>query len=158
DPKNANDVYVVWDRLNQPSDQQNFNAAHGLAFREDMMFARTTDGGATWNGGNSPTAVAGYPAADVTTFQANEAAFGNEIVVQPNGTLVDVFTHGTGSGNQAAQADQNVLGVMRSTDHGATWSAITDGPGIETIGVTDPDTGAPVRSGEPLTSVAVDPR
>jgi hypothetical protein len=70
---------------------------------------------------------------------------------------VDVFTDGTGSGNQAAQADHNVLGVLRSTDHGATWSAVITGPGIETIGVTDPDTGAPVRSGEPLTSVAVDP-
>jgi hypothetical protein len=157
DPTNANRVYVVWDRLNHPSDQQNFNAAHGLPFREDMMFARTTDGGATWDGGNYPAAVPGYPASDVTNFQANESAFGNEIVVQPGGTLVDVFADATGSGNQAAQADHNVLGVMRSTDHGATWSAITDGPGIETVGVTDPDTGAPVRSGEPLTSVAVDP-
>jgi hypothetical protein len=157
DPNNSNDVYVVWDRLNHPSDQQNFNAFHGLALREDAMFARTTDGGATWTGAAGSPAVAGFPASDLTNFQANESAFGNEIVVQPNGTLVDVFTHSSGSGNQAAQADQNVLGVLRSTDHGATWSAITEGPGIETVGVTDPDTGAPVRSGEPLTSVAVDP-
>lgn len=150
-------AYVIWDRLNQPSDSQNFNAAHGLAFREDAMFARTTDGGATWNGGDYPPAVAGYPASDLTNFKANMSAFGNEIVVQPNGTLVDVFTNANGSGSQKPQADQNVLGVMRSTDHGATWSAITTGPAIETIGVTDPDTGAPVRSGEPLTSVTVDP-
>jgi hypothetical protein len=150
-------VYVVWDRLNQPSPSQDFNAAHGLAFREDMMFARTTDGGATWNGGDYPPAVAGYPASDITNFKANVSAFGNEIVVQPNGTLVDVFTYGNGSGNQKPEADQNELGVMRSTDHGFTWSGITTGPAIETMGVTDPDTGAPVRSGEPLTSVAVDP-
>jgi hypothetical protein len=157
DPNNAKDVYVVWDRLNHPSDLQNFNAFHGVPFREDMMFARTTDGGRSWNGGDSPPAVAGFPAADITNFQDNESAFGNEIVVQPDGTLVDVFTDGTGSGNQAVQADHNVLGIMRSTDHGATWSAVITGPAIETIGVTDPDTGAPVRSGEPLTSVAVDP-
>src|SRR5262249_51035526 len=75
----------------------------------------------------------------------------------PNGTLVDVFTHATGSGNQAAQADHNVLGVMRSTDHGATWSAITDGPAIEVVPVTDPETPAMVPDGDPLTSVAVDP-
>src|SRR5207249_4899113 len=31
DPTNVNNVYVVWDRLNQPSDSQNFNAAHGVA-------------------------------------------------------------------------------------------------------------------------------
>jgi hypothetical protein len=157
DPTNANNVYVVWDRLNHPSDKQDFNAAHGVPFREDMMFARTTDGGRTWDGGNSPTAVTGYPASNVTNFQANESAFANEIVVLPDGTLVDVFTHATGSGNQATQADHNVLGVMRSTDHGATWSAIIDGPAVENVDVTDPDTGAPVRAGEPITSVAVDP-
>jgi hypothetical protein len=153
-------VYVVWDRLNQPAAVEDFNAAHGLAFREDMMFARTTDGGMTWDGGGYPPAVAGYPASDITNFMANESAFGNEIVVQPatsGGTLVDVFTRGNGSGNQAPQADQNVIGVMRSTNQGFTWSGITTGPAIETMGVTDPDTGAPVRSGEPLTSVAVDP-
>jgi len=161
DPTDSNGktVYVVWDRLNHPSDQQNFNAAHGLPFREDMMFARTTDGGATWDGGGLPPAVAGYPASDVTNFVPNESAFGNEIVVQPNGTLVDVFTHGNGSGNQKPQADQNHLGVLIGQKSGSdvNWSGITDGPGIETMGVTDPDTGAPVRSGEPLTSVAVDP-
>ena len=151
-------VYVVWDRLNQPSPSQNFNAAHGLAFREDVMFARTTDGGATWNGGDYSPAVAGYPASDLTNFKESVSAFGNEIVVEPNGDLVDVFTRLNGSGNQKPQADQNVLGIMRSTDHGATWSAITTGPAIEAIDVTDPDTGAPVRAGEPLTSVAVDPR
>jgi hypothetical protein len=158
DPTNANNVYVVWDRLNHPSDQQDFNAAHGVPFREDMMFARTTDGGKTWNGGNSPVAVTGYVASNVTNFQANESAFANEIVVLKDGTLVDVFTHATASGKQATQADHNVLGVMRSTDHGATWSAIIDGPAIESVAVTDPDTGAPVRAGDPITSVAVDPK
>src|SRR5262249_37486998 len=85
-------VYVVWDRLNQPSPRQDFNAAHGLAFREDVLFARTTDGGATWNGGDYPPAVAGYPASDLTNFKDSVSAFGNEIVVEPNGDLVDVFT------------------------------------------------------------------
>jgi hypothetical protein len=158
DPTNANNVYVVWDRLNHPSDQQNFKAYHSLAaVREDMMFARTTDGGRTWNGGNYPSAVTGYPASDITNFQAGESAFANEIAVLPDGTLVDVFTHVTSSGNQAVQADKNVLGVMRSTDHDATWSAIIDGPAINNGAVTDPDTGAPVRADDPITSVAVDP-
>jgi len=157
DPNRAGYAYVIWDRLNQPSDQQNFNAAHGLAFREDAMFARTTDGGATWNGGDYPPAVPGYPASDLTNFKANVSAFGNQIVVEPNGDLVNVFTHLNGSGNQAAQADQTVLGVMRSTDHGATWSDIITGPAEEVIDVSDPDTGAPVRAGEPILDVAVDP-
>jgi BNR repeat-like domain len=139
-------VYVVWDRLNHPSDSQNFNAFHGLAFREDALFSRTTDGGATWS-----------PAQNLTNFQANRSAFGNQIVVQPDDTLVDVFTLGNGSGNQKAQADQNVVGVMRSTDRGLHWSALIVGPGEEVLPVTDPDTGADVRSGEPIFGVAVDP-
>jgi hypothetical protein len=153
-------VYVVWDRLNNPAAVEDFNAFHGLAFREDMMFARTMDGGATWDGGGSPPAVAGYPASDITNFKANESAFGNEIVVEPNGTLVDLFTHSNGSGNQAAQADQNHLGVLigKVSGSGVTWSGLTDGPAIEAVNITDPDTGGPVRDGEPLTSVAVDPR
>jgi hypothetical protein len=157
DPTNSDNVYVVWDRLNQPAPREDFNAAHGLAFREDMMFARTTDGGVTWDGGDYPPAVPGYPASDITNFKENVSAFGNEIVVQPNGDLVDVFTRTNGSGSQAPQAGQNVVGVMRSTDHGFTWSDITTGPSIEAIDVLDPDTGAPVRAGEPLLSVAADP-
>jgi hypothetical protein len=101
--------------------------------------------------------VAGFPASDLTNFLANVSAFGNEIVVQPNGTLVDVFTRANGSGNQPAPADQNVIGVMRSTDHGFTWSDITTGPGIEGVLVIDPDTGAKVRTAPTLTSAAVDP-
>src|SRR5262249_23978126 len=146
DPTNPNYAYVIWDRLDHPSDQQNFNAFHGLPFREDALFARTTDGGATWQ-----------PVQNLTNFQANMSAFGNQIVVQPNGTLIDVFTRLNGSGNQKPQADQAKVGVMRSTDHGATWSGIVTGPAEENIDVSDPDTGAPVRAGEPILSVAVDP-
>lgn len=146
DPTNSNYAYVIWDRLNHPGDQQNFNAFHGLPFREDALFARTTDGGATWQ-----------PAQNLTNFQANESAFGNQIVVEPDGTLLDVFTHLKGSGNQGAKADQNHVGVMRSTDNGLHWSGIIDGPAEEVIDVTDPDTGAPVRDGEPVLDVAVDP-
>src|SRR5919109_144598 len=48
DPNDANYAYAVWDRLRFPSDRANFNAQHAFSFRGDAMFARTTDGGATW--------------------------------------------------------------------------------------------------------------
>jgi hypothetical protein len=139
-------VYVVWDRLDHPSDSQNFNAFHGFAFREDALFSRTTDGGAHWD-----------TARNLTNFKADVSAFGNQLVVEPDGTLVDVFTRANGAGKQKPQADQNVLGVLRSTDRGVTWSAVTTGPAIEVVPFSDPDTGDPVRSGEPLLAVAVDP-
>jgi hypothetical protein len=146
--KTGKTVYVVWDQLKFPSDTANFDAITSVAIREDVFFSRTItiNGVVTWT-----------PARNLTNLQANESAFGNEIVVQPNGDLVDVFTRGKGSGDQEPLAAQVKVGVMRSTDHGATWSNITTGPAIEVIPVTDPDTGATVRDGDPLVSVAADP-
>src|SRR5438105_4888901 len=46
---------------------------------------------------------------------------------------------------------------MRSTDQSLTWSDPITGPGVEVVPVTDPDTGAAVRDGEPLLDVTVDP-
>jgi hypothetical protein len=40
----------------------------------------------------------------VTNFQNLNSAFGNQLVVEPDGTLVDVCTLFNGSGNQAPQA------------------------------------------------------
>jgi hypothetical protein len=139
-------AYVVWDRIQLPSDQANLEAFHSFGFRENIYFSRTTDGGATWE-----------PARNLTNFKANESGFGSQIVVEPDGTLVDVFTLLNGSGSQKPQADQNVVAVIRSTDHGVTWSDPVAGPAEEVIAVTDPDNGKPVRDGDPLLDVTVDP-
>jgi hypothetical protein len=139
-------AYVVWDRIQLPSDQANLDAFHSFGFRENIFFSRTTDGGATWE-----------PTRNLTNFLDNKSAFGNQIVVEPDGTLVDVFTLSNGSGNQKAQADQNVVAVIRSTDHGVTWSDPIAGPAEEAIPVSDPDTGQLVRSGEPIIDVTADP-
>jgi hypothetical protein len=139
-------AYVVWDRIQKPNDQSGKDKLNSLAYRENIFFSRTTDGGLTWS-----------PAAQLTNFSANEAAFSNQILVEPDGALVDAFTFSSGSGNQAPQADQNNLAIIRSTDHGVTWSGPIIGPAIEGILVTDPTTGARVRTGDVLTEEAVDP-
>jgi hypothetical protein len=146
DPTQPGYAYAVWDRLNQPSDSENFNAYHGFAFRGDALFARTTNGGATWQ----PYQVLFAP-------QANMETIGHQIVVLPDGTLVDSFSLLNGSGKQTAKAAQNSLAVMRSTDHGATWSAPIIGPTLQPLVATDPDTGAPLRTGEIIADVTVDP-
>jgi hypothetical protein len=143
-------AYVIWDRLNQPSDNADFNAYHGFAFRGDTLFAKTTDRGATWD-----TSVLFAP-------QSNEEWIGHITVVMPTtsahpGRLVDLFSLEQGSGSQGVKSARDKVAVIYSDDGGATWS----GPVIVAdqfdLPVSDPDTGAAVRAGEPLPSFAVDP-
>ena len=48
DPNIPGNVYAVWDRSRIPSDQANFNALRAASFRSDAMFARSTNGGQSW--------------------------------------------------------------------------------------------------------------
>src|SRR5207302_5402294 len=75
----------------------------------------------------------------------------------PNAThdLVDGFVQGTTSGGKFRSAE---IAVVRSGDHGVTWSkkAVTVTPlDLSFPGASDPDTGAPIRSGG-LPDFAVD--
>jgi hypothetical protein len=128
DPTNSNLVYATWDRLAFDS---SFNFINGPAW-----FSRSTNGGQTWE-----TARIIYNA------PANTQTVGNQIVVLPNGTLLDVFDF---FGNTTD------FEVIRSTDHGLTWSAPTVVAADLGLGITDPNTHAEVRAGTDLPGVAVD--
>jgi hypothetical protein len=132
DPTNSKFVYYTWDRLF--FDPNTFNFINGPTW-----FSRTTDGGKTWEAGRI-----------IFDGGSNTQTIGNQIVVMPNGTLVDFFTFldfNTGA--------QNVE-LIRSTDHGLTWSSPTVVGALETVGVFDPNNGLPIRAGDILPSVAVD--
>jgi hypothetical protein len=76
---------------------------------------------------------------------------GNQIAVLPNGTLVDVFHYGKGSGRD--QPNASLTGVARSTDGGTTWSKpirISNNPVADDV---DPDTGFP-RAPAPTSAAA----
>ena len=81
DPHTAGTAYVVWDRSRFPSDQSN-NPGTSRAFRGDPMFAKTTDFAKTWS---TPR--------DILFQNQNVATIGNQIVVLPDGTLVDVYLY-----------------------------------------------------------------
>ena len=145
DPTNASNVYAVWDRGRKPGENTSPNSAHSFAFRGDVMFSRTTDAGASWSTARS-----------ILPTNANVFTEGSVVAVLPDGTLLDVFEAGKGSGNQP-NPNPFTESLMRSTDKGSTWSRVIDISTDQSVGVRDPDTGAPVRTGAGLPSVAVAP-
>lgn len=131
DPHNSHYVYAVWDRLT--------NTGHGAAY-----FSRSIDGGLSWD----PTA---RPIYDPGT---NNSTIGNEIVSLTSGEIVDIFEEIDGSFGGPASAS---IRVIRSSDHGATWSAPTTVAQNLAVGTQDPDTHAVIRTGAGLPQAAAGP-
>jgi hypothetical protein len=140
DPNDSRYVYAIWARLE----------AHG--FRASTLFARTKNGGRSWEHARS-----------IFDPHPRTAAVGNQIVVLPdnkrfNGELINVFGLVRGSSILPRGLGLNVA-LIRSDDHGRSWS---QKPivfsGLRTIGVTDPDDDSDlVRSADVVPDIAVDP-
>jgi hypothetical protein len=150
DPIDSDFVYAVWDRLKQSTgDVINPDLVPGnLAFKGPAMFARSTDGGDTWE----PARVVYDPGAIAQTI-GNQA-----LVVLPDGTLVDFFDERLGARNDEGPGPTN-LSLKYSTDKGQTW--LPGGRPVRTnkifsLGAVTPDDRKPVRDASILFDVAVD--
>ena len=130
DPSTGN-VYIVWDRLTS-------NTTTGSA---PAWIASSTNGGSTWN-----TRVLYDPGA------GNEA-FANQIVILPNGHLLDLFLL------ISSTISSSSLQVIQSTDGGSTWSTTspTTVATVTSVGTTNPITNGVIRDASHLPQVAVDP-
>jgi hypothetical protein len=136
DPTDPDLVYATWDRLDFVSDT-------GPA-----VLARSTDGGETFE----PVTVIYDPGPGAQTI-------GNQIVVQPDGTVIDFFSD--------VAFDPSIPGLVltislkRSPDKGLTWLPAGPPIPVSVIGsnfaVAEPDNGIPVRDANILFDVAVDP-
>jgi hypothetical protein len=145
DPGNAQLAYVVWDRLVFPTAQASASAAeHAIGFHGPAWFTRTTDAGATWE-----TARIIFDPGEVNQ------TIGNQILVLPDGTLVDGFCLIFNFQNVGGQRGFNVA-LLRSSDKGLTWSQPIIASKIAFITVTDPNTGQRIRTGDFLPEFAVD--
>jgi hypothetical protein len=145
DSTSSSRVYAVWDRLVFPSERASTSASfHTAAFRGPVWFARTTNGGTSWEA-----------AREIYDPGQNDQTIGNQIVVLPNGTLVDIFNE-IHNDNSKKQRGSSVR-VIRSTDRGVTWSAPIFVDLLGTILVTDPESGDDVRTGDIIPDVAVAP-
>jgi hypothetical protein len=115
DPIDTDNVYAVWDRIESPNNNpltppQAY--AHALAFRGPVWFARSTNNGASWE--TARKVFAPQPSRTQT--------IGNQILVLPDGTLVDGFNYITGSEGQDIHRGDNAA-VIFSQDQGTTWSS-----------------------------------
>ena len=144
DPTNAGLVYAVWDRLvfppgNRPSVVASFRSS---AFRGPTWFARSTNGGLSWE-----------PARQIYDPGQNDQTIGNQIVVQPNGTLVNVLTEFNNENSEQAPRRDDPRASLHGP--GVTWSGPYFINRLGTISITDPETGAPVRTGEIIPDIGV---
>jgi len=128
DPTNDSYVYAVWDQLTSQK-------------TGPTWFARTKDMGSTWE-----TARPIYdPGPSAQTI-------GNQIVVLPDDSLLNVFTQ---IDTAADGTTSSSVRVIRSTNNGMTWSTtpivISD---LQAVGTVNPANDAPVRDGSDLVSVS----
>lgn len=155
DPHDSRFVYAVWDRLLFPSSERAsvISGFVSSAFRGPTWFARTEDGGATWE-----------PARQIFDPGQENQTIGNQIVVLPDGDLVDVFDLIQVASNKGQIRGLNVA-LIRSEDRGDTWGPQARSGKIDpivvdrldTIGNFDPETGDPVRTGDIIPDAAVAP-
>jgi len=131
----GNHVYAVWDRItgNLHPDQP---IGTGPA-----VLARATDG--VWE-----------PARPIFDPGVDNQTIGNVIVVEPDGSLVDVFTE---IDMTRSKNPTSTIRVIRSTDHGDTWSPPVTIGAVMAVGVGDAKHDIGVRTGAGLPEIAADP-
>jgi hypothetical protein len=129
DPRRPGTAYAVWDNLRETADGH---------FRGPAYFAVTHDHGDTWS---TPVPVAGTG--------RDQQALGNQILVDPrNGRLYDTYAFYSGPNIPK-------VAYVVSGDGGRTWSRQRVVSDLVLTGVTQPGTGAPVRSGSfPLAAIS----
>lgn len=146
DPTRAGYAYATWLRGDYPPGQRQSAVAdfHSFAYRGQSMISRTTDGGETWS---KPEPMR----------RSNAFFQGNQIAVGPDGTLYNVVANlFTGAGLQPN--NQGIyMGIMRSRDAGVHWTAPVQIAPIQTAQLFVPDDNFPIRAGDYLPDIAVDP-
>jgi hypothetical protein len=144
DPTLATHVYAVWDRLAFPTSER-ANVIAGFvtnSLRGPIWFNRSTNGGNSWE---QPRQI--YDPGQ------NDQTISSQIVVLPAGTLVNLFAEFHGE-NANKQRGWNVR-VIRSSNQGQTWSGSIQVDRLQTIGITDPESGEAIRTGDIVPDVAV---
>ncbi|HEX9371934.1 MAG TPA: sialidase family protein [Roseiflexaceae bacterium] len=143
DPVTAGTAYAVWDRLETPNGNPRASR-HTRAFKGPALFSKTTDGGLHWS---APRVIVDFTA-------SNQQTIANQIVVDPrNGTLYNFFDLIM---PPSRPSPYNVA-FIKSTDGGTTWTKPQIIANLQTVFVTDPNTGQAIRTGDIIPEPAIDP-
>src|SRR5947208_8060537 len=138
-------VYAIWDRLEAPNEHANLAATeNAIGYRGPTWFASSGNGGDNWSAARKI-----YDPGEVNQTIANQ------IAVEPNGDLVDVFLQINNFSNAHKNRGFNVM-AMRSTDHGVTWSKpVVVSKLVDQI-VRTPGDGQALRTGDIAPDIAID--
>jgi BNR/Asp-box repeat len=158
DPTDPKRAYAVWDRIDE-------------RFSQPVWFTQTNDGGKTW----SPARIIHDPTAPGATDP--RFTIGNQLVVEPDGSLIDMYFEGSNADNddrgdwghqgpdarRTPRADAPAvegfrIQVIRSTDHGKTWSKPFTVAPVSITSIVDPDAHKPLRTADIIADIAVDHR
>jgi hypothetical protein len=146
DPFDASLVYATWQRIISPSERTSQRGYENAAsFYSEAWFARSTDGGQSWEPAHAIFAENG---------KLNQT-IGNQVEVLPDGTLINGFNLIHAATNRKHTRGYNVA-LVRSPDKGVTWSDDIFVNRLLSDEVTDPDDGHDVRTGDILPDWAVD--
>jgi hypothetical protein len=137
DPSQAGVVYATWTVF------RTGNTA--------LMFARSNDGGATWGAARPVGSYEAVAPAELVIFRQ-----GAQIVVLPDGTLVDAFFRILF--NQKTLQVTYEQAIFRSSDGGRRWDkADTRVSVFSSRSAEDPELRIPVRDAGELPDIAVNP-
>jgi Neuraminidase (sialidase) len=147
DPHHPDNVYAVWDRLEFPNASASAKAGeNAVGYRGPTWFSRTTNDGASWEQAH-------------IIFDPGEVnqTIGNEIVpLGDDSALVDGFDLIFNFKNTNTVRGENVA-LIRSTDHGETWSQPIIVSKLLSVGVRNSN-GERLRTGDIIPQFAADPR
>ena len=147
DPINSSLVYATWQRIVSPSEQTSARGYENAAsFYSEAWFARSTNGGVSWEPARSIYADRGKFTQTI----------GNVVDVLPNGTLINGFNLIRAISNRQKTRGYNVA-LIRSPDKGVTWSREIIVNRLLSDEVQDPEhPSKDVRTGDILPIWAVD--
>ena len=140
-------VYAIWDRLVvHRSHAHRKPTENAIGYRGPTWFASSPNNGETWS-----------PARKIYDPGKTNQTIANQIAVEPSGTLLDVFVLTNNRKDDHGRPGRSVS-VMRSTDHGRSWSKPVNVSRLIARPVRTPGDDRPVRTGDVAPDIAIDRR